>query len=109
MNELLLQVVDPWGMVIAQCEDGPGIALAEIDLRKVHDIRMHMPVQSHRRPDLYRLTMSPVELPDFSTEYHNFGGHQISRNEVFYETMLSLAFVNLKPVVPGRKFVPTLI
>ncbi|XP_055334227.1 nitrilase and fragile histidine triad fusion protein NitFhit-like [Paramacrobiotus metropolitanus] len=95
-------IVDPWGTVIAQCPDGPGIALAEIDLSGLHEVRMCMPVQSHRRHDLYKLTMSPVQLPDFSTEFHNFGGHQISRNEIFYETMLSLALVNLKPIVPGH-------
>ncbi len=33
---------------------------------------------------------------------YTFGPHLIRRTEVFAETPLSFAFVNLKPVVPGR-------
>ncbi|MBA2321819.1 MAG: carbon-nitrogen hydrolase family protein [Deltaproteobacteria bacterium] len=43
-------IVDPWGHVVARASDGPGIALAEIDLERVAKIRRAMPVQSHRRP-----------------------------------------------------------
>jgi deaminated glutathione amidase len=43
-------VVDPWGHVIARASDGPGIALAEIELARVAQVRRSMPVQSHRRP-----------------------------------------------------------
>ncbi len=42
-------VVDPWGTVLAECADGPGIALAEIDAARVRDIRAAMPVARHRR------------------------------------------------------------
>jgi predicted amidohydrolase len=42
-------IVDPWGAVVAQCSDGPGLALAELDLDRVQQIRRHMPVQQHRR------------------------------------------------------------
>lgn len=41
-------IIDPWGEVIAQCSDGPGIALAEIDLERVHRIRRAMPLSDHR-------------------------------------------------------------
>lgn len=42
-------IVDPWGHVIARASDGPGIALAEIDLDRVASVRRSMPVASHRR------------------------------------------------------------
>jgi hypothetical protein len=96
--------VDPWGTVLVELQDEPGVAVAEIDLARLHQVRQNMPVLLHRRHDLYRLTQAPIALPDFTTEKHNFGEHFISRNEVFYETTLTLAFVNLKPVVPGRKY-----
>lgn len=46
-------VVDPWGAVVAQCREGPGLCYAEIDLDYLHRIRREIPVQGHRRPDLY--------------------------------------------------------
>ncbi|XP_073493705.1 deaminated glutathione amidase [Phyllobates terribilis] len=46
-------VVDPWGVVVAQCTDGTGLCYAEIDLPYLQRVRREMPVQDHRRPDLY--------------------------------------------------------
>ncbi|NXG62887.1 NIT1 amidase, partial [Hemiprocne comata] len=46
-------VVDPWGAVVAQCHEGPGLCYAEIDLGYLHRIRREMPVLNHRRHDLY--------------------------------------------------------
>lgn len=46
-------VVDPWGAVIGECEEGTGLVVAEIDLDKIRAIRKALPVGSHRRPDLY--------------------------------------------------------
>ena len=42
-------IIDPWGHIVAMCSDGPGIALAEIDLTRVDSTRAGMPVSSHRR------------------------------------------------------------
>lgn len=42
-------IVDPWGHVVAMASDGPGIALAEIDLERVQQVRRAMPVGQHRR------------------------------------------------------------
>lgn len=42
-------IIDPWGVVVAQCSSGPGIALAELDFERVSTIRRNMPVMSHRR------------------------------------------------------------
>lgn len=42
-------IVDPWGHVVARASDGPGLALAEVDLDRVDEVRRGMPVASHRR------------------------------------------------------------
>jgi len=95
-------IVDPWGSVVAQCQDGPGIALAEINLERLRDIRVNQPVQAHRRHDLYRLSLGPVQLTEFTRSVYDFGGYNIQQGSVFFETTFCFAFVNLKPVVPGH-------
>ncbi len=42
-------IVDPWGTVVAECGDGPGICLAEIQRDRVAKIRRGMPLADHRR------------------------------------------------------------
>ena len=42
-------IVDPWGQVVAAAPEGPGLALAEVDLDQVLQIRRSMPVAQHRR------------------------------------------------------------
>ncbi len=42
-------IIDPWGQVIASVSDGPGFAVAEIDLERVRRIRRAIPVRDHRR------------------------------------------------------------
>ncbi|HVT57744.1 MAG TPA: carbon-nitrogen hydrolase family protein [Thermoanaerobaculia bacterium] len=44
-------IVDPWGLVLATASDGPGLALAEIDLERVQRVRRAIPVRLHRRLD----------------------------------------------------------
>jgi predicted amidohydrolase len=46
-------IVDPWGVVIAQCGEGVGILSAELDREYLHSVRERMPVQRHRRRDLF--------------------------------------------------------
>ena len=46
-------VIDPWGKVVAKLEDpdeGVGIAVAEVDLAYLDDVRARIPVAAHRRP-----------------------------------------------------------
>ena len=43
-------VVDPWGEVLLDMEDGPGLAFAEIELSRITDVRSRVPALSHRRP-----------------------------------------------------------
>jgi predicted amidohydrolase len=42
-------VVDPWGQVVAAAPHGPGLALAEVELERILQIRRAMPVARHRR------------------------------------------------------------
>lgn len=46
-------VVDPWGTVIAQCSEGVGTTIADLDLDYLQVTRTRMPVQRHRRRDLF--------------------------------------------------------
>jgi predicted amidohydrolase len=46
-------IVDPWGTVIAQCRDGEGVAVAEVDIGWLSTVRRRIPVHDHRRSDLY--------------------------------------------------------
>jgi predicted amidohydrolase len=42
-------IVDPWGTIVAQASEGPGLALAEIDLARVDRSRRAIPLRHHRR------------------------------------------------------------
>lgn len=57
-------VIDPWGNVIAQAPDRPGIILAEIDLDQIAAVRRQVPSLDNRREDLYRLECSCVTVVD---------------------------------------------
>ena len=43
-------IVDPWGDVIAQASDGPGVVVARLDPAQVEAIRRRLPSLTHRRP-----------------------------------------------------------
>lgn len=42
-------IVDPWGRVLAEADDAPGVITAEIDLEKVKDARGRIPTLQHTR------------------------------------------------------------
>ncbi|MBI3066251.1 MAG: carbon-nitrogen hydrolase family protein [Deltaproteobacteria bacterium] len=42
-------IVDPWGKVVANLPDGPGIVVAEIDLDYLAKIRVELPALDHRK------------------------------------------------------------
>lgn len=42
-------IIDPWGTVLADCPDGEGIALAELDFSTLERIRTELPCLAHRR------------------------------------------------------------
>lgn len=46
-------VVDPWGEIIVEANELPGIYFADIDVGKVSEIRSHLTALEDRRPELY--------------------------------------------------------
>lgn len=45
--------VDPWGHILAQRDETPGITLVEWDMNKLEKIRNELPLLKHLRKDLY--------------------------------------------------------
>lgn len=46
-------IIDPWGLVLAQAPDTPGVTMAEIDLEAIERARAQIPCLENRRPDVY--------------------------------------------------------
>ena len=44
-------IVDPWGRILAECSEGDGIAVADIDPAEVARVRQQLPSLEHRRPE----------------------------------------------------------
>ncbi len=42
--------VDPWGELLLDMGDAPGLAMVELDLRRIGEVRERIPVLDHRRP-----------------------------------------------------------
>ncbi|MEQ9208247.1 MAG: nitrilase-related carbon-nitrogen hydrolase, partial [Pseudomonadales bacterium] len=42
-------IIDPWGTILSQYDHGEGLAIAEIDLQHLMEIRSRMPVADHRK------------------------------------------------------------
>jgi nitrilase len=42
-------IVDPWGEVLAQREEGEGVVLADIDLERIREVRAALPALGNRR------------------------------------------------------------
>jgi predicted amidohydrolase len=47
-------IVDPWGLVLAQAPDEETVISAELDLRRLEDVRAKLPSLASRQPDAYR-------------------------------------------------------
>jgi len=47
-------IVDPWGIVLAQAADEPGVISADLDQARVEDVRRRFPALASRRPEAYR-------------------------------------------------------
>lgn len=43
-------VVDPWGEALLDMGDKPGVGFADVDLKRISDVRSRIPALSHRRP-----------------------------------------------------------
>jgi len=48
-------IVDPWGAVLAEVQDGAGFCVADLDLGRVAEVRAQIPSLHNRRPDAYDL------------------------------------------------------
>jgi deaminated glutathione amidase len=47
-------IVDPWGIVLAEAPDEPGVIAAELDRARLEDVRRRLPSLASRQPDAYR-------------------------------------------------------
>lgn len=47
--------VSPWGEVVATCDEGPAMVVADLDMGKVDGMRASIPTMVQKRHDLYRL------------------------------------------------------
>lgn len=118
-------MVDPWGKVLAECDkdDGsvPQCLTATISLDSLMNIRNRLPCFEHRRNDVYNLTpikmimadesvdkpnsnFTPIPIEEETTPYFLFEKYPVPKSSTFLETPLSIAFTNIRCVVPGRKF-----
>jgi predicted amidohydrolase len=43
-------VIDPWGEVLLDMGEEPGVGFADIELKRISDVRSRIPALSHRRP-----------------------------------------------------------
>jgi deaminated glutathione amidase len=48
-------IIDPWGLVLAQAQDMPGMITVDIDLAQIERVRSQIPCLEHRKPNLYQL------------------------------------------------------
>ncbi|MEM9415566.1 MAG: carbon-nitrogen hydrolase family protein [Planctomycetota bacterium] len=48
-------IIDPWGRVLLEMDDQPGVGYAEIDLAEAQRVRDAIPVLRNRMPDVYGL------------------------------------------------------
>jgi predicted amidohydrolase len=46
-------IIDPWGVVLATAADAESVIVAELDLRRLRDVRRRLPALEHRRHDVY--------------------------------------------------------
>ena len=47
---------EPWGKVLMQMDEKPGVKIVELDLDEVKKVREQLPLLKHRRGDIYALT-----------------------------------------------------
>ncbi|MFL1874987.1 carbon-nitrogen hydrolase family protein [Hansschlegelia beijingensis] len=58
-------IIDPWGRVLAEAGDSPGVVMAEIDLDKAPEIRRRIPsLENGRRFSVLPLSNEPTFLRD---------------------------------------------
>lgn len=50
--------VSPWGDVIEELDEAPGVLICEIDTDQIGSIRQQLPIMKNRRTDLYTLSLN---------------------------------------------------
>ncbi len=101
-------IVDPWGQVLVEIPEGEGVACAEISMERIMTVRKEMPVQQHRRDDLYALAelgCAKVSVAKAEQEFDFGPVIKIPGNTVVLESRLSYVVVNRKPVLQGHLLV----
>ena len=101
-------VIDPWGTVIAECPEGEEMVVAELSLEKIVEVKKNMPVELHRRSDLYALATKDFQVGDEQNsdqKTFRFADIDIPGKSVVFTSRCSLVLVNRKPVVPGHLLV----
>ena len=95
-----------WHGRFAFCIPGEGVALAEIDRSYLSTIRQNMPVERHRRTDIYGIGVAcDIEPIDESVSFPFGKSATIPSSCLVFQTRLSIVSVNKKPVVPGHLLV----
>jgi nitrilase len=41
-------LIDPWGDIIAELDEGPGVVLGELDPERIFEVRQSLPALRHR-------------------------------------------------------------
>lgn len=77
------------------------VAVTGIDLEVAGKVRQNMPCFEHRRNDIYSLSVIPDRVQQPATEFV-FEKYPIPSETIFYQSAHSLAFTNIRCVVPGR-------
>lgn len=100
--------MSPWGDVLAKCTEELEIQFVEIDLEKIEKVERNMPCFSHRRQDVYSISMKTANsLEPVTNEPFMFEKYPVDRQTIFYETELCVAFTNIRCVVPGHVLIAT--
>ena len=41
-------LVDPWGVIVAMREEGPGVVVGDVDPERLAEVRRQLPALTHR-------------------------------------------------------------
>ena len=50
-------ITDPWGEILMQMDEKPGVTVTELDLSRIDQIRAKLPLMSARRTDIYEINV----------------------------------------------------
>lgn len=104
-------IVNPWGTIVAECNDEPGFAVALVDENFTKKCRSRLPIHTDRRTDVYAdiepaIDSYPLDNADnVNIVDFKFQSMTIPSSQVFYRTRYSYAFVNHRPVLHGHVLV----